>query len=194
MVVQAVKAGLVNEANSILYLDNPQKRYLPQVGEPVVGVVAGKMGDGWKIDIRGPQAAYLDSLAFEGATKRNKPSLAIGSLVYGRITIANRDMDPEMECVGLSSKSEGFGELGTDGTVATLSLPMSRSLMNPANPILQELSKALSFELVVGLNGLAWINGESTQSTAFIYSVLVSCDGQSASKTREIIKASLAAS
>ncbi|KAJ3347731.1 exosome non-catalytic core subunit rrp40, partial [Kappamyces sp. JEL0680] len=126
MVVQAVKAGLVNEANSILYLDNPQKRYLPQVGEPVVGVVAGKMGDGWKIDIRGPQAAYLDSLAFEGATKRNKPSLAIGSLVYGRITIANRDMDPEMECVGLSSKSEGFGELGTEGTVATLSLPMSR--------------------------------------------------------------------
>jgi exosome complex component RRP40 len=124
--LKAIKAGILRETENFIYLESNQKRYLPQIGEPVIGIVQGRMGDGWKVDILGPHFAYLDSLSFEGATKRNKPSPVVGSLVYGRITVSNRDMEPEMECLGISGKSEGFGELPLEGNAIHVSLSMAR--------------------------------------------------------------------
>ena len=124
--VNAVKAGVLLEQQHILYLDTSQKRYYPQVQEPIIGVVEGKMGDGYKVGINSSFSAFLDSLAFEGATKRNKPNLTVGSIVYGRIIIANRDMDPEMSCVAVSGKSEGFGELSTSGALVQVGLNLAR--------------------------------------------------------------------
>jgi exosome complex component RRP40 len=41
----------------------------------------------------------LHALAFEGATRRNHPKVQVGDLVYGRLVVANPDMEPEMSCV-----------------------------------------------------------------------------------------------
>ncbi|CAG8641630.1 13919_t:CDS:1, partial [Funneliformis caledonium] len=36
----------------------------------------------------------------------------IGSLVYARVSSANKDMEPELECINPSTnKADGFGEL-----------------------------------------------------------------------------------
>ena len=70
--------------------------------------------------------AQLDALAFEGATKRSKPNLKIGTLVYARVVSALRDMEPELECVdGATGKAEGFGELKA-GLVVDCSLQLCR--------------------------------------------------------------------
>jgi exosome complex component RRP40 len=124
--IQAHKAGIVREQTNILYLDTSQKRYYPQLQEPVVGVIEGKMGDGYKVDIGASFPAYLDSLSFEGASKRNKPNLVNGSIVYGRITIASRDMDPEISCIGNSGKAEGLGELSKKGALIQVGLSLAR--------------------------------------------------------------------
>ncbi len=42
----------------------------------------------------------LPHLAFDGATKRNKPNLSVGALVYCRVAVANKDMDSELSCMG----------------------------------------------------------------------------------------------
>lgn len=123
--VVAFKAGLVKESRTTVWIENSQKRYLPLMGEPVVGVVVGKNADSFKVEIGGPFIAVLDSCSFEGATKRNRPNLKIGAIVYGRITLSNRDMDPEMECIGLSGKSEGYGDL-LEGHLIQTSLQMAR--------------------------------------------------------------------
>jgi exosome complex RNA-binding protein Rrp4 len=34
-----------------------------------------------------------------------------GSIVYARVTLANKDMDPEIVCTNAGGKSAGFGEL-----------------------------------------------------------------------------------
>ena len=36
-----------------------------------------KVGEGFRVDIGSAHPASLDSLAFEGATKRNKPNLKV---------------------------------------------------------------------------------------------------------------------
>lgn len=78
------------------------------------------------MDIGGAQAAILPVLAFEGATKKNKPNLVPGTLVYARISLANKDMEPELQCFNPSSgKADGYGEL-KGGFVIRCSLGLCR--------------------------------------------------------------------
>jgi len=43
----------------------------------VIGVIIQKIGEGFRVDIGSAHSASLDGLAFEGATKRNKPNLKV---------------------------------------------------------------------------------------------------------------------
>ena len=58
------------------------KKYVPSTKESVVGTVIARSGDGWRVDIGSAHYAYLDGLAFEGATKRNRPNLKVLSLIH----------------------------------------------------------------------------------------------------------------
>ena len=123
--LKAIKCGIVEQLNSTVYVENKQKRYLPQLGEPVVGVIVSKNMEFYRVEFGGPFFARLDTCAFEGASRRNKPNLAVGTLIHGRISHANRDMEPEVECMGISGKAEGFGDL-KDGQLVVVSLQMAR--------------------------------------------------------------------
>jgi Exosome complex component RRP40, S1 domain len=52
-------------------------QYVPVANDLVVGTVVEKHGDGYKMDVGGSHLALLPALAFEGATKRSKPNLAV---------------------------------------------------------------------------------------------------------------------
>lgn len=53
------------------------QQYTPQPPEPVLGIIVARHAEGYRVDIGSSQAAALDALAFEGATKRNKPNLKV---------------------------------------------------------------------------------------------------------------------
>ncbi len=110
-----------------------------------MGAVTQRLGESYRVDIGSAHYATLDALAFEGATKRSKPNLKvraysthicrdpgtylfgqIGSLIYARVSLAHKDMDPELECFDAQTrKAEGFGEL-KGGFVVRCSLKMCR--------------------------------------------------------------------
>lgn len=52
-------------------------QYTPALGEPVIGVIVARHAEGYRVDIGTSQSASLDALAFEDATKRNKPNLKV---------------------------------------------------------------------------------------------------------------------
>ena len=66
--------------------------------------------DAFGVDIGAPFRAALPLLAFEGATKRNRPALAPGDLVYCRVEGACRDLDPALTCMDAAGKVGGAGE------------------------------------------------------------------------------------
>ena len=70
----------------------------------MIGVITERYGDAWSVDIRGPFAASLDALAFEGVTRRSRPNLVAGDLVYARINDAPRDADPAIVCTDANGK------------------------------------------------------------------------------------------
>ena len=51
-------------------------QYIPVKNERVLGIVA-KTGKQHRVDIQGSVHAVLPELAFQGATKRNKPTLQV---------------------------------------------------------------------------------------------------------------------
>ena len=79
-------------------------RYIPAVGDSVVGRVLERHSENFAVDIGGPFPAVLNVLAFEGATRRNRPKLVEGDLVYARVVLAHRDVDTELSCVDVSGK------------------------------------------------------------------------------------------
>lgn len=43
----------------------------------MIGIVTAKSGDIFKVDVGGSEPASLSYLAFEGATKRNRPNVQV---------------------------------------------------------------------------------------------------------------------
>lgn len=70
----------------------------------MIGVITERYGDSWNVDIRGPFTAILEALAFEGVTRRNRPNLQPGDLVYARVKAAPRDAEAEIVCVDGSGR------------------------------------------------------------------------------------------
>ncbi|KAI5867663.1 hypothetical protein GGS23DRAFT_592957 [Durotheca rogersii] len=147
-------------------------RYIPTVGDLVIGTVHHSAADYFYVTLSSYTSnAVLPQLAFEMATKKTKPNLNPGALVYARVSLANRHMDPELECV--SPETGKAGVLGPliGGMLFDISPGMARrlSMRKYAEEgkvvILDELGAAgLAFETAVGRNGKMWVNSESIKT------------------------------
>jgi exosome complex component RRP40 len=99
--IVCTKAGvLAHRAPDRFFVLASQQRYAPSVGDTVVGVVLDKSVDAYKVRLHGTGLAQLPALAFDGASKRNKPSLAVGATVFARVAACSKHMEPELSCQG----------------------------------------------------------------------------------------------
>lgn len=76
-------------------------QYIAKVEDPVIGIVTGmdRASDGtYRLSLHGTSEGLLPKLAFDGASKKNKPDLQIGSAVYARVAAAPRAMEPQLSC------------------------------------------------------------------------------------------------
>lgn len=177
--IVATRAGVLrSETGNKLWVDQSQRRYAPLLEDNVLGIVREKQGEKFKIDIGASHAANLDFLAFEGATKRNRPNLAVGALVYARVTLANKDMEPELSCISPQYKKEWmtgqavFGEV-TGGYVFECPTALCRELLDDSCTVLQCLGRSLAFELAIGVNGRVWVHSKSTRDTIIISNAIL---------------------
>ena len=65
---------------SLLFVTFFSQQYVPTKEERVIGIVTNRIGESFKVDIGGSIQASLSGLAFEGATKRNRPNLQVTKL------------------------------------------------------------------------------------------------------------------
>ncbi|KAI0688894.1 exosome complex exonuclease RRP40 [Earliella scabrosa] len=160
--VVSTRAGDVQHSKNRArwWIEGNARRYVPAPQESVVGVVIGRSGENWRVDIGSAHMASLDGLAFEGATKRNRPNLKVGSLLYARVSLAHKDMEPELECFDAQTrKAEGFGEL-KGGFLVQCSLKMCRLLLDPDHFLFPLLGARFPLESAIGMNGRVWVNAK----------------------------------
>ncbi|BEI80524.1 hypothetical protein CcaverHIS002_0110530 [Cutaneotrichosporon cavernicola] len=180
----STRAGLLSSAakgkaadrGESLWVEGVSKRYVAAQRDIVLGSIIARHAEGYRVEIGSAHPAALDGLAFEGATKRSKPNLKVGTLVYARVSLANRDMEPELECVDpATGRSEGFGEL-KGGLMVCCSLQLCRKLLSPKYPLLQLLAAHIPFETAIGLNGRVWFKAASVDGTIALQRIIEAVD------------------
>ena len=151
------------------------RRYIADTGDLVLGTVVERLGNhGYRVNIRGSGMATLKTLAFDGASKRNHPDLAVGTLVYARVELASKHMDTELTCMADSGIKKDwmtgeaqFGKL-VGGTTFECSHELARSLLQEDCPVLIALARYIKFEIAIGYNGWVWIDSQSPQHSIVV--------------------------
>ncbi|KAM8961988.1 exosome complex component RRP40 [Pelodytes ibericus] len=185
--LQVCKCGLLRHKQPAVYwVDSQQKRYVSVKGDHVIGIVTAKSGDIFKVDVGGSEQASLSYLAFEGATKKNRPNVKVGDLIYGQFIVANKDMEPELACIDSSGKANGKGVIGQDGFMFKVSLGLVRKLLTPENELIQELMNVYPLEVVIGMNGRIWTKAKTIQQTLIIANLLEACEYLTAAQRKNV--------
>lgn len=96
-------AGRVTSVDaSYIQLEISSRIYIPQVGDKVIGIIDDRGTDFYRVNIFSSGAAILNRLGFDGATKRNKPELKSGDVVYASVTSSDINLDVEISCISES--------------------------------------------------------------------------------------------
>jgi len=172
------KAGILRKREKPLcyWVDTIQKRYVPVKNDTVIGIITSQGTEAFKVDIGTSKLANLDNLKFEGATKKHRPKLKSNDLVFAKITLASKDMEPELSCIDENQRSMNLGPL-TEGYMFSASLNLCRQLLKlPECKVLKFLGKHFPFEITVGMNGRVWINSKGIIDMIAIANAIVSSE------------------
>mmetsp|Transcript_16551 Transcript_16551/g.20606 ORF Transcript_16551/g.20606 Transcript_16551/m.20606 type:complete len:273 (+) Transcript_16551:80-898(+) len=188
-----------NNNNASYFVRSNRRRYVPEKEDNVIGIVEDRfMGEYYRVNIFGPHPALLHNVAFEGATKRNRPSLHPGTLIYARVSKTDRDLDPELSCKvgsdngGASRKDwmtdEGtYGELKGGGMDFRVSLGLARELLKPGNVVLNCLGERIAFEVAIGVNGVVWCNATTNEEVILICNAIKNSEVMTDSQVKKMV-------
>ncbi|XP_059052139.1 exosome complex component RRP40 [Achroia grisella] len=174
--VYVTKAGVLRKrAPNTFWVDSYQKRYVPSRGENVIGVVVQKAGDIFRVDIGSSCNASLSYLSFENATKKNRPEVQVGDVLYAKMLVASKDMEPEIVCVDSHGKKGRLGVLN-EGFVFRCSLNLVRKILNPNCKLIESMKNEWPFELAAGMNGRIWIRANSMRETIAVGNAILASE------------------
>ncbi|GAM82707.1 hypothetical protein ANO11243_006910 [Dothideomycetidae sp. 11243] len=151
-------------------------RYTPSVGDLVVATVARSAAESYNCTIvPHTPPAVLGQLSFEGATRKTRPQLSSGALVYARVARVEKGGEVEIECVDASTgKASGLGPL-KGGVVVDVSPAFARRLMLGSKGgvvVLEELGAKVGFEIAIGRNGRVWVDAGGVRETMRVVRVI----------------------
>ena len=136
-----------------------------------IGGILKKREQNFWMDIGSSKVGMLDGFSFEGSSRKNRPDLKPGAVVYCRVAKCSRDMEPELSCVNAKGKAEGLGLL-PGGFIFSCSSFAVKEWLSPSCVVLLLLGEFFSFEMAIGLNGKVWVTSPSNAITIFIVQLL----------------------
>jgi exosome complex component RRP40 len=102
---------------------------------------------------------------------------------------ANKDIEPEIECVDPSSgKSAGFGELKGGLVVDGLSLGWCRRLLRDEEGVLKEVGVHVGFQCAVGMNGRVWVDAGDLSKTILVARAIREAEDKSLEEIRKLVR------
>ncbi|QPG75893.1 hypothetical protein FOA43_003279 [Brettanomyces nanus] len=169
-----LKVKKANPQSSLYYVESNTKRYVPQINDFVIGVLFGAFGEYFRISLNSfSPPVLLNQYSFPNASKKNRPRLSNGDLVYARVSAVERNVDVELSCIDATTGKEGgFGVL-SDGLVFDVKLAFARYLLfNSDAEIFTQLVKRCKFEIAIGVNGRIWIKTDDIKTTIACVNVI----------------------
>jgi len=155
--IMASSIGIVSVKGRVLKVIPLAGRYLPKRGDEVIGKVTAVLAGGWSLDVNSP---YLADLPLAEGTSEFIPRGAdltrffnLGEYVFCEVTNLT-----ETKYVKLSASRRPYRKL-RGGILTRVSPVKIPRIIGKQGSMVNLIKDATATEIVVGQNGLIWING-----------------------------------
>ncbi|UJR38181.1 hypothetical protein I4U23_030856 [Adineta vaga] len=156
--------GHIREPSSLTYYVDGHRPSASTLStdDLVLGIVVRRQIESLLVDIGYNELASLSLYDFEGSTKRTKPNVDRGDVIYGRLKI-DGECQPQIVCVNEDGKADGMGVLHENGYLFDLPIDAANDLIEHDN-LLKELGNEIPYEIAIGANGRVWIKATTTRT------------------------------
>lgn len=137
-------------------------KYIPRVGDTVIGIVSDIDVVGWELNINSPYQAFL-----QGSSLLNRPVnpgeelrkyLDIGDYVIGKVDAFDRTTDPL-----ITVKGKGLGRI-PNGVVIDISPNKIPRVIGKGKAMINSLSENTGCDITIAQNGRLWAKCPSKDS------------------------------
>lgn len=154
--VYARVLGLLDKTETTVRVIPLKGRYIPSVGDTVIGIVKEVTANGWIVDILSPYIAFLPVLENPNMKPNKKPNevLDIGDAIIAKVM----NIDPKMR-VTLTMKDKLCRPIRV-GRIVVINPTRVPRVIGKKGSMIKLLKTELDVQIIVGQNGLIWINGD----------------------------------
>lgn len=136
-------------------------KYIPKVGDRVVGRISSVEVSGWFVDINSPYVAYLPiGLAVEGFVDLTKTDISkffdVGDLMVCVVSKVSKDKTVQV------SLRDPYARRLEGGTVIEITPAKVARVVGRKGSMINLLKKKTGCQIIPGQNGVVWIKGEQT--------------------------------
>jgi exosome complex component RRP40 len=124
----------IREPSPLIYYVDGHHPSAPSLstGDLVLGIVVRRQLESLLVDIGYNELASVSFYDFEGSTKRTKPNVDRGDVIYGRLKI-DGEYQPQIICVNKDGKVDGMGVLHENGYLLHIPIDTANDLIDHDN-------------------------------------------------------------
>jgi len=151
--------GLVDFVDNKVFVVPLRGRFIPRVGDLVIGQVTDVSLGGWSVDVNAPYDAVLlvsevTGKAFSPRVESLTSKLGVGETVIGSVLASDRTRDPL-----ITIRGPGLGRVD-DGIVIELTPAKIPRLIGRKGSMISMLKQESGCDVIVGQNGRVLIRGK----------------------------------
>ena len=158
--IYAAQLGMVNISGRLIKVMSLSGRYLPKVGDTVIGTIANIGFNGWMVDIN---YAYEAGLSLKEATSDfiERGADLTKYFDFGEMIVANVINVTASKAIDLSMNGPGLRKLHGGKMIDVTSSKVPR-IIGKQGSMISLIKNATNCRIVVGQNGKVWISGDDS--------------------------------
>ncbi len=151
-------------------------RYMPKVGDLVIGKVIDIGFYGWSVDIGGAYNATLSIRETSGFIEKNDDLTKYYD--YGDLIVAQVTKVTKQKAIDLTTKGPGLKKLIGGKIIEVTSSKVPR-MIGKQGSMISMIKESTGCSILIGQNGRVWIKGENTDKEIIVTNVIFKIEHES---------------
>ncbi len=168
--VFAKKTGLLHVSGRVLSVIALNGIYMPQRDDMIIGEVKDVQSNGWVVEVGAPYQAYLPLSGVRGYLDSAKTDLSkvygVGDMIYGKIKMVSSTQSVHISMFDRMCRKFSGGRI-----VAVNPAKVPR-IIGKSGSMIDMIKRYTGCRVVVGQNGVMWLEGESPKVEDFVINVV----------------------
>ena len=170
-------ANQQSETNPIIPMMYYGNYYSAKEGDIVIGIISQKTYEVYRVNILASKEATLNSIDFEGATRKTKPNLNVGDVIFARVEKENKYSNVTLTCKsqsnskGWSSGESTYGEL-KGGKLYDYNRYLCLELLDNKDYLHRLKECVAKLQIKIGYNGRIWIKTENIRDIPKVFQAI----------------------